>query len=76
MSEYKFRVNLCTPPIITVLIKVRRSRWVKYVARIGKKRNAYRVLVGKHKEKKRRGTSRRRWEDNIKMYIKKWGGIS
>ena len=29
----------------------------------------YRVLVGKHKGKKPLGRPRRRWEDNIKLYL-------
>jgi hypothetical protein len=29
------------------IIKVRRIRWAGYVARMGEKRNAYRLLVGK-----------------------------
>ena len=37
------------------------------VARIGKKRCVYRVLVGKHEGKRPLGRPRRRWEDNIKM---------
>jgi hypothetical protein len=34
------------------LIKDGRMRWAGYVARMGKKRDAYRVLVGKSKGKK------------------------
>jgi hypothetical protein len=33
------------------------------------KRNAYRILVGKPEEKRPLGRCRRRWEDNIKMYL-------
>jgi hypothetical protein len=33
----------------------------------------YRVLVGKHEEKKPLGRPRRRWEDNIKMYLQDVG---
>jgi hypothetical protein len=31
--------------------------------------NAYRILVGKSKGKRPLGRPRRRWEDNIKMYL-------
>jgi hypothetical protein len=31
--------------------KSRRMRWAKHVARMGEKRNMYRLLVGKPKEK-------------------------
>jgi hypothetical protein len=34
---------------------------------VGEKRNAYRILIGKLKEKRALGRSRRRWEENIKM---------
>jgi hypothetical protein len=38
-----------------------------HVARIGEKRNAYRILVGKSEGKKPMGTPRRRWVYNIKI---------
>jgi hypothetical protein len=36
----------CSPSIIRI-IKSRRMRWARYVARLEEKRNAYRILVGK-----------------------------
>jgi hypothetical protein len=45
----------------------RRMRCGGHVAQMGKKRNAYRILVGKPEEKKPLGTPRRMWVDNIKM---------
>jgi hypothetical protein len=39
--------NLYSPPSIIIIIKTRRMRWAAHVARMGKKRNAYRLLVGK-----------------------------
>jgi hypothetical protein len=36
----------------------------------GKKRNTYRILVGKPEGKRLLGRSRRRWVDNIKMYLR------
>jgi hypothetical protein len=36
----------CSPSIIRI-IKSRRIRWASHVARMGEKRNAYRLLVGK-----------------------------
>jgi hypothetical protein len=43
----------------------------------GEKRNAYRILVGKPEGKKPLGRPRRRWEGNIKMYLRGigWGGM-
>jgi hypothetical protein len=51
----------CSPSMIRI-IKSRRMRWAGHIDRIGEKRKAYRVLVGKPE-----GRSRRRWEDNIRM---------
>jgi hypothetical protein len=39
----------------------------------GAKRNAYRILVGKTEGKRPLGTPRSRWEDNIKMDLRKIG---
>jgi hypothetical protein len=43
----------------------------------GKKRNAYRILVGKQEGKRPLGRPRRRWNDNIKMDLGEivWDGI-
>jgi hypothetical protein len=45
-------------------------RWAGYVARMGEKRNAYRILVETPEGKKPLGRPRRRWEDNIRMDIR------
>jgi hypothetical protein len=37
---------------------------------MGKKRNAYRILVGKPEGKRPLGRKRRRWADNIKMDLR------
>jgi hypothetical protein len=52
-------------------------RWEGHVARIGEKRNAYRILVGKPEEKRPLGRPRRRWVDNIKMDLREigWDGV-
>jgi hypothetical protein len=39
--------DLYPSPSIIRIIKSRRMRWAGHVARMGKKRNAYRLLVGK-----------------------------
>jgi hypothetical protein len=42
-------------------------RLIGYVARMGKKRSAYRILVGKPDGRRPLGRHRLRWESNIKM---------
>jgi hypothetical protein len=44
-----------------------------HVARMGAKRNAYRISVGKQEEKGTLGRPRRRWVDNIKMDLREIG---
>jgi len=43
------------------------------VARMGEGRGVYRVLVGKPEGKRPLGRPRRKWEDNIKMYVQEVG---
>ena len=44
------------------------------MVRIGRGRGVHRVLVGKPEGKRPLGRPRRRWEDNIKMYLQEVGG--
>ena len=62
----------CSPNIVRV-IKSSRMRWARYVARMGKRRGVYRDLVGKSEGKRSLGRPRRRWQDNIKMYLQEVG---
>jgi hypothetical protein len=41
----------------------------------GEKQNICRILVGKPEGKRPLGRPRRRWVDNIKMYLKEIGGM-
>jgi hypothetical protein len=59
--------DLYSSPSIIRIIKSRRMRWAGHVARMGEKRNAYRLLVGKPEGKRPLGRPRRRWVDNISM---------
>jgi hypothetical protein len=59
--------DLCSLPSKIRMIKLRRMRWAGNIARIGKKRTAYRLLVGKPKGKRPLGRQRPRRVDNIKM---------
>jgi hypothetical protein len=63
--------NLYSLPDIIRQIKSRRMRWVGHMARRGEGRNVYRVLVGKPEGKRLPGRPRCRWEDGIKMDIRK-----
>jgi hypothetical protein len=59
--------NLYSSPSIIIMIKSKRIRWSGHVARMGEKRNAHRILVGKPEGKRPLGRSRRRSVNNIKM---------
>jgi hypothetical protein len=59
--------NLYSSPSIIRIIKSRRMRWAEHVARMGEKRNVYRLLVGKPEGKRPLGRPRYRWIDNINM---------
>jgi hypothetical protein len=52
-------------------------RWAGHVARMGRGRNVYRVLVGKPEGKRPLERPWRRWEDGIKMDLREigWGGV-
>jgi hypothetical protein len=67
--------DLYFSPSIIRIIKSRRMRWVDEVARMVKKRNAYRLLVGKPEGRRPLGRPRRRWVDNIRMGLGEvgWG---
>jgi hypothetical protein len=52
------------------MIKLRRRRWVGHVTRMGEKRNAYRILVGKPEGKIPLGRPRSKWVDNVKIDLR------
>ena len=53
----------CSPSIVR-MIKSRRMRWAEHVARMGERKGAYRVLVGKPEGNRPLGRPRRKLEDN------------
>jgi hypothetical protein len=55
------------------MIRSVRMRWVGHVTRRGGIRNVYKILVEKPVGKRPLGRHRRRWQDNIKMALKKTG---
>jgi hypothetical protein len=52
--------DLYSSPNIIRIMKARRMRWAGHVARMGEKRNAYRLLVGKPEGRRPLGRPRRR----------------
>jgi hypothetical protein len=59
--------ELHSSPSIIRIIKSRRMTWAGHVARMGKKKNMYRLLTGKPEGKRPLGRPRCRWIDKIKM---------
>jgi hypothetical protein len=57
--------NLYSSPSIIRMIKSRMMSWAEHVARLGIKRNAYRILVGNSEGKRPLANPRHRWEGNI-----------
>jgi hypothetical protein len=57
------------------VITSRRVRWAGNVARIGERRNAYRILVGKPEGRRPLGRPMGRWVDNLKMDLKRLDGM-
>jgi hypothetical protein len=45
----------------------------RHVALMGEVRGAYKILVGRPEGRRPLGRPRRRWEDNIKMELRKMG---
>jgi hypothetical protein len=52
------------------MIKSRRMRWAGHVARMGEKRNAYRIMVGKPGGRRPLGRPRCRWVDLVKIDLR------
>jgi hypothetical protein len=63
--------SLYSPLNIVRVIKSRRMRWAGHVALIWEGRCVYRVLVGRPESKRPLERPRHRWEDNIKMDLRK-----
>jgi hypothetical protein len=65
--------NLYSSPDIIRQVKSRRMRRAGHVARMGKERKVYKVLVGKSEGKRPLGRPRHRWEDGIRMDLRETG---
>jgi hypothetical protein len=59
------------------IIKARRMRRAGHVARMGEKKSAYRLLLGKPEGRRPLGRPRRRWLDNIRKDLVEvvWGDV-
>jgi hypothetical protein len=65
--------GMYSSPIIVRVIKARRMRWAGHVACMGEVRGAYNISVGRPEGRRPLGRPRRRWDDNIKMDLRKIG---
>jgi hypothetical protein len=66
--------DLSSSSNIIRMIKSSRKRWGEHVARMGEKKNKYRILVVKLEGKRPLGRPRHRYVDIIKTNLKKWEG--
>ena len=53
--------------------KSRIFRWEGHVERMEEDRGDFKILTGKHREKKPLESPRRRWEDNVRIDFRKIG---
>jgi hypothetical protein len=73
---HKEKLNdLYSSPNIIRVIKSGRMKWAGHVARMGERRGAYRILVGRPEGRRPLGRPRRRWENNIKMDLQEVGCV-
>jgi hypothetical protein len=70
-------LDLYSSPNIIRIMKPRRMRWAGHAARMGEKRIAYRLSVGKPEGRRPLGRPRRRWVDNIRIDLVEvgWGDV-
>jgi hypothetical protein len=75
LHDEKLNCLYCSPNIIR-LIKSLRMRWAGHVARIGKRRGSFGILVGKPEGSRPPVRRRCRWDNDVKMDfqpIGSWG---
>jgi hypothetical protein len=70
----EYLTQYLSPNIIRV-IESRRTRWVGHVPRMGHRRGAYSVLVGKPERKRPLVRPTRTWKDDIKMDLQQIGYV-
>jgi hypothetical protein len=57
------------------MIKSRRVRWTGHVARMGKERNPYMILVGNPEGKRPLGRPKRRWRIILRWILERWDRV-
>jgi hypothetical protein len=59
------------------VVKSSRMGWAGHVACVGKMRNAYKILIRKSEGNRPLRRPRLKWEDNIRMVLRKvgWEGV-
>jgi hypothetical protein len=72
-TSYEELHNLYSSPSIIIVMKSRIMIWAGQVARMRKKRNAYRIFVEKPEGKRPLGRPRRSWFNRIKMDLREIG---
>ena len=65
--------DLYSSPNIVRVVKSRRMSWEEHVAPMEERRGVYGFLARKPEGKRPLGRPRRRWYDNIKMYLQEVG---
>jgi hypothetical protein len=65
--------NLYSSPDTIRQIKSSRMRWAGHVARMGEEIKVYKVLVVNPEGRRPLGRPRRRWENGVRMYLRKIG---
>ena len=71
--RYEDLNDLHSSPNFIQMVKSIRMRWAGHVARMGYRRGAYIVLVGKPEGKRSLGRPRHRWEEYIKLDLQALG---
>ena len=72
LHNEEFHSSYRSPNIVRV-IRSTRLRSAGYVARMKESRSAFKILTGMPAEKSILGRPRRRWKDNIRVYLKEIG---
>jgi hypothetical protein len=65
--------NLYSSPGLIRMTKYRRMKWAGHVARMGEKKNACRILVGKPEGKRPVGRPKLLWVENIIIILREAG---